>query len=153
MTMIDGNKGDFKNTLLIIIGTLFFFWIFETIVELYLIHPEAKFFDTLFPHDLHELWMRSLTVFLAIFTVILFKTLSKHRKMEKLLKQSEDSYRRNFILQKTISSILEQTGEGGSGESRMNKILDIILNSPLFDSQGKGCIFIGCRTLWLRRAP
>ena len=136
------DKGITKITVLIAIGVGAFFWLLESAVELFVLHPEADPIDVLLPRDHHELWMRTLIVVLVILITVLFHTRLIQRRMEKLLKQSEENYRKNYVMQGTIAEVLQQSLEPVPLKKQMERILDIVLVNPLFGEEGKGCIFI-----------
>ncbi len=119
-----------------------FIWSIETFLEKYIFGFEGTFLEQLFYPGIHELWMRSIVVALTIVIIVLAFLLIRHRHMENSLYQSEKNYLRNYILQSTISAVLEQSMEPISLKSQMEHILDIVLTNPLFGEEGKGSIFI-----------
>jgi PAS domain S-box-containing protein len=135
-------KGSAKFVIILAIGTGILYWALEAAIEFYFIHPEANPVDLILSGDPHEIWMRSLVTLLAVSTVILIHTASVQRQMARRLKISEEKYRKNYVMQRTVAEILQQTIEPASLKNRMERILDSVLTIPLFREEGKGCIFI-----------
>ena len=69
------------------------------------------------------------------------KDITMRKKMEEQLRVSEEMYRKNFYLQKSIAAVLDMSLEALPLQEQLGSILDSIIPVPLFGDMGKGCIF------------
>ncbi len=67
--------------------------------------------------------------------------ISNARKYRKI-KRAEEKIKQDYYIQSTISSILHISLEPISIKEQLERILDLILSTPLLDLQPKGCIYL-----------
>ncbi|UCH80103.1 MAG: diguanylate cyclase [Nitrospiraceae bacterium] len=117
-------------------------WTIETLLEKYIFGFQGTFLKQLISPGIHEFYMRSMFVALAIVIIFLVYVLVRHRRVEEALNTSEENYLNNYMLQSAISAVLEQSLESVSLKEQLGHILDIVLGNPLFGNESRGCIFL-----------